>query len=403
MKSNPRIALFTHDTFGLGHVQRCLHLARALSHKRPAASILLITGSPALGAFGKLPPNVDVVKIPTVVKTGAPGNQPPHLRLSNLEMRQLRQNLIRETVLSFDPDVFIVDNFPLGSQGELLPLLQELKRRDTRTLLGLRDILDTPASTIRDFERQGLYDVLEHYYDRVLIYGMRSVFDLTRKYRFPSKVARRARYCGYLTDPALPLPIPVSVLGKLGLSRPWVLASGGGGGDAYPLLSVFIQAMGLVPDVSALVFTGPLMGAEDRARLEAQAKGVPRIKLLEFTPDFRRYLRAASATVSMCGYNSAAEVVLVGKPAIMVPRTWKYGEHKAGVKAGMEGEQVLRAKALSRLGHVRMIEPGKLTADVLARSIRQVLRPRSRKARRIPVRGLAEATRQILNLLGDAS
>jgi len=38
-----RIALFTHDTFGLGHVKRCLHITRALAKRLPNSSILLIS------------------------------------------------------------------------------------------------------------------------------------------------------------------------------------------------------------------------------------------------------------------------------------------------------------------------------------------------------------------------
>ena len=68
---NMRIALFTHDTFGLGHVKRSLNIIHALAKKDPNAAILLITGCPALGALKDLPANADCVKIPTVVKTGS--------------------------------------------------------------------------------------------------------------------------------------------------------------------------------------------------------------------------------------------------------------------------------------------------------------------------------------------
>jgi predicted glycosyltransferase len=63
-----RIALFTHDTFGLGHVRRSLNILRALSQRLPQSSFMLITGSPALSFLRDLPSNADVVKIPTLLK-----------------------------------------------------------------------------------------------------------------------------------------------------------------------------------------------------------------------------------------------------------------------------------------------------------------------------------------------
>ena len=75
----PRIAVFTHDTFGLGHVRRSSHIVRALSQKAPDAAILLITGSPALHIFQDRPQNVDCIKIPTIATTGSGQALPPHL------------------------------------------------------------------------------------------------------------------------------------------------------------------------------------------------------------------------------------------------------------------------------------------------------------------------------------
>src|SRR5687767_3515569 len=145
-----RLALFTHDTFGLGHVRRSVRIMRALAEAEPDAAQLLVTGSPALHAMADLPPHADYVKVPTTVKTGARGNQPPHLPIPPAERGRLRADLIREAVLGFAPDVFLVDNFPLGSQGELLPTLKALRATPTRIMLGLRDVLDAPEAVRAD-------------------------------------------------------------------------------------------------------------------------------------------------------------------------------------------------------------------------------------------------------------
>ena len=62
-----RIALYGHDTFGLGHLRRNLALAGQLVKDLEGSSLLLITGSPMADAFS-IPPHVDVLRLPSVTK-----------------------------------------------------------------------------------------------------------------------------------------------------------------------------------------------------------------------------------------------------------------------------------------------------------------------------------------------
>lgn len=371
--SGPRIALFTHDTFGLGHVRRCLHFLRGLSERAPDGSCLLVTGSPALHALGTLPPNADYVKIPTIAKTGSKKDQPSHLPLPLAETTLLRSGIIRETILSFGPDVFLVDNFPLGSRDELLPTLKALKETGTRVVLGLRDVLGAPEVVRKDWTRQGMYEVLNRYYDRILVYGAPEIFDVIEAYDLPPALAAKVSYCGYVTElPAESNGSP-ELYRELGFDAPFLLATGGGGGDAYPLLSAFVQALDFLPETPSLIVAGPLMSPPLRAKLEDRVAGRDHVKLVPHTPDLRRYMGPAAAVVSMCGYNTAAELVANGATSVVVPRTWRYGEHLNRKNAGTEWEQLLRAKALADKGWVRLVEPESLTPEVLAEEIRQAL------------------------------
>ncbi|MHC4616728.1 MAG: glycosyltransferase family protein [Planctomycetota bacterium] len=393
-----RIALFTHDTFGLGHVKRCLHITRALAKRLPDASILLITGCPALNALKDLPQNADCIKIPTVVKTGARDCRPPHLPLSVPETTLLRSRIIKETVLAFAPDVFVVDNFPLGSQGELLPLLQALKHSATRTVLGLRDVLDAPDVVQGDWKRQGVYEVLDRYYDKILVYGLREVFDVARQYALDGLAAKKIRYCGYLTDTSPFDNPPARLRSQLGVNGSFVLATGGGGGDAYPLLSRFLRAAVMLEGVSSVVFTGPLMGKSDREKLRKQLRENSPVILRDFVPDLRPYLKAAEVVVTMCGYNMAAEILAYRPRAIVVPRTWKYGEHTAWNRTKPEKEQIIRAQMLEKFGFVNVIEPQELSAEYLAEKISVLLRSRRRRrsAKDVDVGGVDQAVKEIM-------
>ncbi|HKB16938.1 MAG TPA: hypothetical protein VKF62_12805, partial [Planctomycetota bacterium] len=63
----PRVLLYSHDTYGLGHFRRSLLLARAIAREIPEASILCATGSPRSHSF-PLPPRFDYLKLPSITK-----------------------------------------------------------------------------------------------------------------------------------------------------------------------------------------------------------------------------------------------------------------------------------------------------------------------------------------------
>ena len=402
-RQSARVAIFTHDTFGLGHVRRCLHITRALAERDPRCSVLIVTGSPAMPMFADLPANADVVKVPVIAKTGAKHLRPSHLKLPLPELAALRQRLIREAVLGFAPDVFVVDNFPLGAQGELVPILQELRGLPTRTVLGLRDIVDAPAAVRADWERQGVYDVLDRYYDRILVYGMRGVLDAAEAYALSARVAGKVHYCGYVTDGDA-VAVPEVARPGIDLEQPFLLATGGGGGDAFPLLDVFLDTLPLLPKLPSLVVTGPLMNATQRAALQGKANVLGRVTILPWVPTLRPYIGAAAAVVAMCGYNTAAEIVALRAPAVLVPRTWRYGEHLKGKAAGEEAEQRLRAEALEALGLASVVMPEELTPQRLAERIREQLhRGAASDSGALDVDGLPVAIDHILSLAGGDS
>src|ERR671934_149188 len=64
-----RLLMYTHDTYGLGHLRRSLAIAGHLSCAIPGLTTLLVTGSPVAHHF-TLPARTDYVKLPSVVKTG---------------------------------------------------------------------------------------------------------------------------------------------------------------------------------------------------------------------------------------------------------------------------------------------------------------------------------------------
>lgn len=118
-----RMVVYSHDTFGLGHLRRCSALIKAVCARHPEASVLLITGSPMAHRYG-MPQGSDYVKLPALVKVEAERYEARSLQISSESIQSLRSNLILHTMRDYQPNVLLVDHSPTGSKGELLPSLK---------------------------------------------------------------------------------------------------------------------------------------------------------------------------------------------------------------------------------------------------------------------------------------
>ena len=63
----PRIALYSHDTMGLGHIRRNTLLAQTLIRPPLSADVLLVSGIRESGAF-PLPRGIDSITLPAYQK-----------------------------------------------------------------------------------------------------------------------------------------------------------------------------------------------------------------------------------------------------------------------------------------------------------------------------------------------
>ena len=273
-----RIAIYSQDGFGLGHMQRTCSIAWEIYRLRPEASILTFSDS-QLGQFFPISPHHDYIKLPSIAKD-SPGNwQATHLSMSFPEILHLRKQLISNVLLNYTPDIFLVDHMPHGAMGELLPALEAIKhsRIHTQVVLGLRDILDSPEVTINRWKIEGAYDVIERYYARILVFGMQDVYDVVEKYQIPEGDARKVFYCGYVTNLAKASnaqTIRARYLADKSTDTRLIVVMAGGGADAYPMMSTLIDALPKVledqPCVVAVI-TGPFMPAELIADLNRRA------------------------------------------------------------------------------------------------------------------------------------
>ena len=186
--STYNILMYSHDTYGLGHIRRSMAIAAHLLG--PRVNILILTGSPIAGRF-PFPEQIDFVRIPGMIKRTNEEYLPLSIKINARHALDIRKNIITATVKTFQPQLFIVDKEPLGLKREVLPALQWLRRNrpGTRTILGLRDIMDDGPTTRQEWRDKGVYQILEELYSEIWVYGNRELYDPIREYGISDTVS----------------------------------------------------------------------------------------------------------------------------------------------------------------------------------------------------------------------
>jgi len=362
----PRLLIYSQDGLGLGHLRRTTLLATEVLRARPEATVLTISDSP-LGEFFSPAPGHDYLKLPSIRKVRPGEWSPVRLPMPFDDVLALRRQIIRTAALSFAPDVFLVDHMPHGAMGELVPTLRALELKPARMVLGLRDILDAPATIRRRWRLEGAFEAVARHYGDVLVYGSQDVFDVAHEYSWPEDLSRRLRYCGYICAP-LPAGSPSDVRARLDGdgTGALVVAMAGGGADAYRLFDVLLRAVPALLSqrrCTVVVVTGPFLPEHQWNDLQSRADGLP-VRLLRTVDDSLGCLAAADLVVAMAGYNTTAEILSVGRPAVLVPR------------AGPSAEQQMRASRFAARGWVRWLAPASLSPGSLAQEMTEALATR---------------------------
>ncbi len=342
---------------GLGHARRQIAIAAALLEAATDTHVLLATSVDEVAGLG-LPPNTDTLKLPGLRKVANADYSPRRLGISKAEMRNLRSALLLEAVKGFRPDVVLVDKHPFGAGGELELALQAAKSDGARLVLGLRDILDDPVVVKEEWEREQVQQRLCEFFDLVLIYGVREVFDTIRAYELSEAISARARYCGYVVNRANGAwrgedDVHSDCLkASEGLS---VLCTVGGGEDGFGLLKTFAEVC-VEASWKGSVIAGPMLPQQQLHSLR-QIAAKSSASVQPFIPCVSDLFGSANAIVSMGGYNTLLEALCEGVPTVCVPRV------------APRSEQLMRALTFSKLGLLRVIAPHQLTPEALRNEI----------------------------------
>lgn len=355
-----RVAMYSHDTFGLGHLTRTLRLARAVVETIPDASVMVLTGSPWADRVA-LPAGVECVQLPSVQKRGADDYVSRDPEVPFRRLRMMRTMMLHDTVLLFRPHVLFVDNVPLGMKGELVRTLEAVRHRlpGTRIHLNLRDVLDDPAVVRAQWDENGVDEVLDRVYDEIHVFGEAAVYDAVDAYQLP---AEKTRFLGYIAPygdvesrPAAPPP-------GVGQAHRVLVTTGGGEDGVEILRSALALQEGLGPD-SPFRFDlvlGPFVPQESRDLL-LRSRGTNGVRLHDWVEHLSGWMSGYDAVVSMGGYNTLCEVLAAARRSVVVPRVTP------------RREQEIRAVAFESRGLVRRLPFAELSPDSLERVLRGCL------------------------------
>ncbi len=339
------ILMYSHDTYGLGHIRRTMALAQNMLGKDHR--ILILTGSPIVGRFD-IPKGIDFVRIPGMIKQSNESYVPHSIAIDPSLALAIRQNIILATAKTLKPDVFLVDKAPLGLKLEITATLLWLREKCPRTkvVLGLRDIMDSPESTVEEWQTRKVYEAFDQLYSEIWVYGCRDIFDAVREYAIPGRIEEKMHFTGYI-----PRQVPrkrnrPAIRRRMGLGAEdrFVLVTTGGGGDGYKVIDTYLSMVESHPRpyFKTMIVTGPMLSEDLFDSLASRARKL-RVRIVKFHRKMEKLILAADCVVSMGGYNTMCEIICAARPALVIPRSRP------------RQEQLMRARIFANRGLLEFI------------------------------------------------
>ena len=331
-----RVMLYSHDSFGLGHLRRNLAIAGEITRAFPGASAMIVSGSPCASRF-QLPGGTDLKTIPSITKDQN-GRYVTDSFGGSLETTlRFRRRAILETYRAFSPDLVIIDHQPTGLKGEAMTMLREAKENGTKIFFGMRDVVDAPDVVRRDWDNPECQWALNQCYDQVCIYGKQEIFDPRNAYAPLLGNVKHCEFVGFI------VPEKEEQTAKVREHRKKrVLVTFGGGNDGAERAEHYLSALTMQPvSWDSHVVTGPLMSYDRVRQLKETARKIEpagSVSVKRFHRNLPKLMPQFDAIVSMAGYNSCAEILQSGVPAVFLPRSFP------------RQEQLIRAVRLAQRG-----------------------------------------------------
>ena len=317
---NAKVLMYSHDSFGLGHLRRCRVIAHSLVDQYKGLSVLIISGSPIIGQFD-FKARVNFITVPSVVKLRNGDYTSLALHVDIAETMEMRKSIIQQAAETFKPDIFIVDKEPLGLRGEVETTLLWQQQRGGINVLGLRDVMDDSEALQNEWQRKNVLPALESLYHEIWVYGSESIGNPIQGIEISTQAQKKMKYLGYLKR-SMPSAGQIANRYK---NRQYLLVTPGGGGDGALLIDWVLRAYESNPDsddelLQSIVMLGPFMSNSAQKQFRSRARKIQKVHIEVFDNQIELLMMNAQGIVAMGGYNTFCEILSFDKKAILVPR-----------------------------------------------------------------------------------
>ncbi len=316
--NNAKVLIYSHDSFGLGHLRRCRAIANALVDTFKGMSVMIISGSPMISQFD-FRSRVSFITVPGVVKLRNGDYTALGLHVDLNETLAMRASMIQHAAEVFAPDIFIVDKEPLGLRGEIEYTLRWLRMKGCLNILGLRDIMDDSEALQSEWKRKEAVPAVENLYHEIWVYGTEATGNPIEGIQLREKTIQHMHYVGYLRRDAPDSPALPERYSK----TPYILITPGGGGDGEILVDWVIRAYESAANgklMHGVVIVGPFMKTETQLDFKRRIAQIPRLSFEVFTNRIEVLMKNAEGIVAMGGYNTFCEILSFDRRALLVPR-----------------------------------------------------------------------------------
>jgi len=239
-----------------------------------------------------------------------------------------------------------------------------LRDTSTRTILGLRDVMDAPDLLAAEWENKGVFGELERLYDELWVYGPRAMGNPLNGLPIEADTLARMRYTGYLRRE---IPEIANTVDYASPQQPYILVTPGGGGDGIEMTDWVLRAYesGVSLPWRALFVLGPFMPQAERQQFLQRAEVLNKVDMITFDAQLERLMANASAVVAMGGYNTFCEILSLNRPALILPRSYP------------RREQLIRAQNAAALNLISLVDADgdRSTADMVDALQRLPLQP----------------------------
>ena len=346
-----KVLIVVTHLLGAGHLRRAINL----SHEFAASghSVTLVSGGLPVKTFDTQ--GLSFVQLSPLCSDGT-----NFTRLLNADGSvadeptiQARENKLIELIQNLQPDILITELFPFGRrvlQREFLGLLEAAQTLPTVPVIlsSVRDILASPSS---EKKAQKTEELIVNYYDGVVVHSNSATTPLNASWPVTDLIQKKLFYTGYVAQSVSDY--------KAEQNTEEVIVSAGGGSVGRHIYETAIEASRLLPDRRWRLLIGGSDSQIEVTRLKALATGSATV-IEPNRPDFRELLSGALCSVSMCGYNTAIDLLLTGTPGVLVP-----------FDAGGEQEQTLRARSLSKRSAYTLLLADDMTPESLCSAVEQ--------------------------------